>query len=138
MTTPTPELAARIQQLIGELEPKTFGDWPLRVCRDDLNALPLRGNRIFLWALRPDGAVICMDHEAYGHPTEPETDPLILYAVLFQAARRHPELQELVPPRPETARPCDSCGGMGWTDRPDGSGECCMGCNGLGWSTARR
>jgi hypothetical protein len=138
MTRPTPELAARIQHLIDELKPSTFGDWPLRVCRDDLHALPLHGNRIFLWALRPDGEVLCMDHEAWGHPTEPETDPLILYAVLLHAARRHPELQELVPPRPATAKQCDRCGGVGSHERQDGgtgSSESCMGCSGLGWFT---
>ena len=124
--------------MIDELQPTTFGDWPLRVCRDDLNVLPLRGDRIFLGALRPDGAVLCMDHETWGHPTEPEADPLILYAVLLQAARRRPELQELIPPRPPTAQPCKSCGGLGRQGRQDGSSECCMGCSGLGWFTAQQ
>jgi len=98
----------------------------MRVCKEELNALPLHGNIIYLWAIRPDGTVLCMDHEKFNHPTEPETDPLILYAVLVNGARTYPGLQALVPPRPAGAQPCDLCQGQNTTAH-------CFKCRSLGW-----
>lgn len=100
-----------------------------RFCRDRLNALPLWGNRIYLWALRPDGMVFCVDHESFSRATEPEIDPLNLFAVLQHGAARYPELAPLLPDAPAGALSCDTCGGAGWTDE----GGSCMSCFGLGW-----
>jgi hypothetical protein len=137
--TPSPELAARIQGWIAELEAESFGAWPIRVCRDELNALPILSNIVYLWALRPDGTVLCMDHEAAFHPTESETDSLTIYAALVNGARRHPELAELIPPPPAGARPCSSCGGTG-LQAQEGSDydTSCYGCSGLGWVIERQ
>jgi hypothetical protein len=127
-------ISARIQSLIDELQPgDSLGQWLTRVCKDELNALPLRGNRIYLWALRPDGTVLRMDHEAFNHPAEPETDPLVLHAVLTHGARTHPDLQDLVPARPDGARPCRSCEGSGMVACKQDGYDSCLGCNGLGW-----
>lgn len=126
---PTPELAARIQGWIDELQPEPGSGWPVRVCREELNALPLHASLIYMWALRPDGTLLCMDHEAFAHPTEPETDRLAAFAAMVQGARTHPELRELIPPAPAGVQPCDSCDGNGW--RADG-GFCSI-CGGLGW-----
>ena len=42
-----PELAAQIQRRIDELyAPDSLGYWPTRVCKHELNALPLHGNWI--------------------------------------------------------------------------------------------
>jgi len=125
---PSPELAARIQRWIDDLDPGP-GGWPSRLLKERHNAFPLHGNRIYLWGIRPDGTVVCLDHEAASRWTEPETDPFLLFAVLTQGAKRHPDLRELVPPRPPRARPCSGCDGTGW-EETQGS---CMGCNGMGW-----
>src|SRR4051812_40658024 len=92
-----PAVSAFIQGLIDEIAPHVFGDWPMRVCKEQYNAVPIHGNWMYLWALRPDGTVLCMDHETFGHPVTPEDDPLAIYAVLVHAAKRYPILQELVP-----------------------------------------
>lgn len=132
MNSITPELTNRIQHLIDELQPPdTLQYWPNYVCKHELNALILHGNWNHIWALQPDGTLLCMDYEEFGHPTEPETDPLVLYAVLVHGARCYPELQELAPSRPEGARPCSKCGATGME-----KGEAwkwCLSCNGLGW-----
>lgn len=129
---PSPELAAAVRRRVDELRPNSLGDWPTRVCKEELNALPLHGNVVYLWALRPDGTILCMDHEAFNHPTEPETDPLIIYAVLAQGARIYPELQSWVPPRPAGAQQCDVCQGSG-TKQSDGAITHCFKCRSLGW-----
>ncbi len=130
----SPELSERIQRSIDGIETDdTLGRWLWRVCRDDLNALPLCGNQIYLWALRPDGTVLCVDHESFARETEPETDPLVLYAVLSHGLRDHPELGELVPAPPAGARPCGSCDGTGIVERGPEISETCLGCRGLGW-----
>ena len=135
--TPSPELAARIRQWIDELPTEGLQFWLHRVCRE-LNALPLHGTLIYLWALRPDGVVLCIDHEAFGHPTEPESDPLTVYAVLAQGTREHPELGELLPPCPAGVRRCELCAGAGWTEaEPPALGSVhCFRCSGLGWYVA--
>ena len=133
-----PDLAVRIQRRIDDLQPPdSLGHWPTRVCKQELNALPLHGNWVYLWALQPDGTVLCMDHEALTHPTEPETDPLVIYAVLVQGSRSYPELQELVPARPEGARPCSACEATGMVKSGLEAYDSCLGCRGLGWYVAR-
>ena len=135
--TPSPELSAEIQRRIDALRPIDgvawqLGEWPTRVCKQELNALPLWADLIFSWALRADGTVLCMDRDALMHPTEPETDPLTLFAVLEQAARMIPELQPLVPDAPAGTRHCDRCGGRGHLEEGEGLAICPR-CRGLGW-----
>lgn len=133
MLTPSPELAARIQQWIDELPTEGLQYWLQRVCQE-LGALPLHGTMIYLWAVRPDGMVLRIDHEAFGHPVEPETDPLTVYAVILQGAQDYPELRDLRPLRPTGVHECDLCGGVGWVESaPDmGGSATCARCNGLG------
>ncbi|MEO6063294.1 MAG: HEAT repeat domain-containing protein, partial [Thermoflexales bacterium] len=119
-----PNAQTQIQARIKALNPSAIDEWPLRVFKEDLNALPLHGNAVFLWALRPDGVVLRMDHEAFGHPTEPEADPLARFAVVAQGAHQYPELAEDIPSPPPTARPCVTC---------LATGESCGVCAGLGW-----
>jgi hypothetical protein len=139
--TPSPELAALIQRHIDALGPPPgeewhVGAWPTRVCKDELGALPLWSDLMFTWALRPDGTVLRMDRDALFHPTEPETDPLTLYAVLEQASRTIPELKPLVPEPPPGTRQCTTCGGNGLLERQVAGATAtilCPGCDGLGW-----
>lgn len=137
--TPSPELSAFIQREIDALGPAPGegwhpGDWPTRVCKEELGALPIWADLIFTWALRPDGTVLRMDRDSLFHPSEPETDPLALYAALEQASRMIPELRVLVPDAPAGTRPCTRCGGTGSLERQvDGGLDLCTACGGLGW-----
>lgn len=138
---PTAEQSAEIQRQIDALGPPPGeawhpGAWPTRVCREELNALPLLASEIFTWALRPDGTVLRMDRDSLFHPTEPETDPLAVYAVLRRAALEIPRLEPLVPDPPAATRRCPTCGGDGSLEN-EAAGEMrivlCPRCDGLGW-----
>ncbi|HET7460318.1 MAG TPA: hypothetical protein VFJ82_03685 [Longimicrobium sp.] len=133
MTHVSPEISRQIQQRIDALETDGIGRWPLRVCKEELNALPLHGNQVYLWAVRPDGEVLCVDHEAFGHPAEPERDAVTLYTVFSQGAREYPELRALVPPPPDGVRECEACGGTGRGDGHTPPLPGCLRCDGLGW-----
>ena len=126
----SPELAERIQRHLTDL-PNQLGAWPVRLSKKKLNALPLHGNQIYLWALRPDGVVLCLDHESASLPVWEESDPLTLYAVLVHGAQKYPELQELVPPRPLGVRQCEPCSGTGVIGGAE-TAPGCMRCRGLG------
>jgi len=96
------ELAARIRERIDALGPPPDsgwapGDWVVRECRETLGALPLHANSIYVWALRPDGTLLRLDHESFRQEVEPETDARRRYGAVAQGARRYPELRELVP-----------------------------------------
>jgi hypothetical protein len=127
-------LSRAIQRRIDALDTDGDSAWLARTCRERLNAMPLEGNEIYLWALRADGAVLCMDFEAFARPWWEETDPRARYAVLRSAARRCPELRALVPPRPAGVQPCDACRGTGLRD----AGAACFICQGLRWRMRRR
>ncbi len=118
------DAAARIQARIDTLRADATGEWPIRILKESANALPAHANALHVWALRTDGGVLRMDHEALGHPIEPETDPLTRFAVIAQCALRYPELADMIPQPPASARPCAACLARG---------EGCGACGGLGW-----
>ncbi len=121
------DLADRVRALLDAWEP---ADWVGRACKDR-GGLPLGGNQIYIWALRPDGEMLCIDHESFAHHTEPETDPRTRFAMMVQVARRHPELRDAIPAPPKDARPCSSCSGTG--ARP-GEESGCLSCGARGWT----
>jgi len=122
------DLADRVRALLDAWEP---ADWLGRACKQR-DGLPLNGNQIYIWALRPDGEILCIDHESFAHHTEPETDPLTCFAMMVQGARKDPELRDAIPRPPANARPCDSCSGNG---AGPGQESGCMSCGGRGWLT---
>lgn len=128
---PSSELSTFIRELIAALPTAEFGQGLNRDCKA-IGALPIHGTLIYLWLLRPDGEVLCMDHEAFMRPTEVETDPVKIYAAMRQGAKRYPELEALVPAPPAGIRECTTCGGMGSESR-DGETLLCFSCNGMGW-----
>jgi HEAT repeat protein len=135
---PSPELSAHIQARIDALQPDPFRAWPIRLCKEELNALPLHGNQIYLWALQPDGTLLSLDHEAFRQPVEPETDPLTRFAVMVHGTRTYPELAALLPTPPQGIRVCLVCLGNGrWSDEQD-RGQACQSCGGLGWRFFKR
>jgi hypothetical protein len=125
-----PHLAERVQRRIDALETDGITRSVARACKEELNALPVAGNQVYLWALRADGTVFCMDHEAFTRPVEEERDPVKVYAAHAQAARQHPELAEIVPPLPNGVEPCPDCGATGYDAERKAA---CWGCDGLGW-----
>ncbi len=127
-------LSEAIQRHIDHLQADGDPAWLLRVCKEKLNALPLQANEIFQWALRADGEVLCLDFDSVSLPFEEERNPAIRYAVLYEAARRYPDLREVVPARPEGVQRCEDCHGRGWVE----STSSCWGCHGAGWHIQRR
>ncbi|AEE47962.1 hypothetical protein [Haliscomenobacter hydrossis] len=130
---PSPALAAQIQEWINALPSEGLWNWVSRVCKEE-QMLPLHSTSIYIWALRPDGQVLCMDHEAFSHPIDREIDPLKIYAVLQQGTRTYPELSMLIPPSPPGIRQCESCAGLGWVKLPEAAyADTCIRCDGFGW-----
>ncbi|HYH81240.1 MAG TPA: hypothetical protein VEX86_15660 [Longimicrobium sp.] len=128
-------LSEDIQRRIDRLETDGIANWVVRACKEKLNALPLQANGVYQWALRTDGTVLCLDFESFTLPYEEELNPIARYAVLFEAARRYPELRELEPERPAGVQRCESCGGSGWIEA---TGAACSTCYGLGWHMQHR
>jgi hypothetical protein len=91
------DMAARIQALIDALpDVDAFHNPIVHMCKHDLNALPLDANSVYAWALRPDGLMLCIDHEAFARPHEPETDSATRRAALMAGVNRYPELAPLL------------------------------------------
>jgi hypothetical protein len=135
MPTPSPMLNGTVRRLIDESRPKPVGDWMALMCKEDLDALFLCTNLVDIWALRADGAVLRKDVDRLGTSTDPETDPVVRYAVLVQGSRRYPELRAFLPERPPGATRCERCGGEGLDPARAGTGyPFCPACDGLGWS----
>lgn len=127
------KLATQIQEWIAALPTDGLSNWVLNVCKEE-QMLPLHSTSIYIWALRPDGRVLCMDHEAFSHPIDEETDPHKLYAVLNQGARDYPELIELIPQAPSGMHQCEGCAGVGWLKPPEATfADACIRCDGMGW-----
>jgi hypothetical protein len=133
---PSPELAALIRRWVDELP--ADGNRLQRLCKAN-DALPLHCTQLDLWALRPDGQVLCIDHESFAQRAEPENMRRTAYAVLAKGAATHPELWELLPPDRAGLRRCESCGGEGWAEaRPPAQGtDYCHRCAGIGWHEPR-
>jgi len=135
MTAISPSLAKRIQRRIGQVDTFGMANWVARVWKEKLNALPLQANGAYQWALRADGAVLRLDLDSASLPFDQESNPVIRYAVLFEAARRYPELRELEPARPAGVQQCATCDGRGWMEAARTS---CVTCLGVGWHMRHR
>ena len=134
MNEDDPGIAAAIQRHINALHPTTLGEWPIRVCKEELNSLPLHSNYLYIWAIRPDGTLLRLDHEAFGHPVEAETDALTRFAVISNGARRYPELGALIPPPPAGVQPCPLCNATGFAPDETLGRALCARCAGMGWT----
>ena len=136
--TPSPDLAARIRCWIDELPTEGMENWTSRLCKQH-ESIPLHCTQIYLWALRPDGQVLSIDHESSTRRAELENNPVTAYAALAQGARTYPELSELLTHNPAGVRRCEVCGGLGWTKaQPPAHGtDSCHRCDGMGWHAPR-
>jgi len=94
---PDPELQMRIRQWCSEAQDDgSLGAWPTRLMRERQVYL-LHGNQAFLWYLTPEGQVLSLDTDRFGHPLEPETDPQAALEAVRQACLQRPELRALLP-----------------------------------------
>jgi hypothetical protein len=132
--TPSPELAALIRLWVDALPTEGAQNWVGRLCKAN-DSIPLHSTEIYLWALRPDGQVLSIDHESFARRAEPENDPVTAYAALAQGARAYPELSSLLTHNPAGARQCEVCGGLGRREAPPPAQgtDACRRCYGMGW-----
>jgi hypothetical protein len=98
---PSPELAALLRRWVDELPAEGMIN---RLCREN-DGISLGGTVIYLWVLRTDGQVLCIDHESFAQRAEPEENAEVAYGWIEVGARTHPELSELLPPERRVDRP---------------------------------
>jgi uncharacterized protein (TIGR02996 family) len=102
------------------------------------NALPLYGDLGGMLLLRSGGELLSMAHD----DEEPRIETCLGWRLiaLTAGADFFPQLRPLLPPRPASAAPCQSCHGTGmaWQclERDDGKTPC-SDCWGLGWLPVR-
>jgi hypothetical protein len=138
LPTPPPEIAALIRRRVEELPGRGLPGWLVSLCEEHC-AIPLHSTQFDLWVLRPDGHVLCIDHDSVARWAEPETDPERAYAAVAQGARTYPELSRLLSTAPEGFRQCELCGGVGWTKAPGAQyADGCPRCAGFGWYVPRQ
>lgn len=126
--TPTPEASARVQAVIDALHPEGLGNWPMRACKEELNALGVFGTRaLFFYSVRADGTVFEMDLDTFAHRAEAVTSRLTRFAVIVTGAMSTPELAGLIPRPPRGTRACGLCFATGGEERD------CARCCGFGW-----
>jgi hypothetical protein len=96
-----------------------------------LGALPSLFDMGGCTLIRPDGTLVDVLWDSSERPTE------TIYRRLRSGAgrrcRAHPELAELLPVRPATARDCAACGGKGRVPLPGPANALCGPCGALGW-----
>lgn len=103
----------------------------------ELDALYLFGTLGFEAVMRPDGTVLVAADEHWGEPHAPpppwrtatERERTLS---LVAAGERWPEVAELLPPRPASARDCVECQGHG-TIAIQQTSILCSACGALGW-----
>lgn len=94
---PDQQLRQLIRQWCREAEDDgTPGTWPTRLMREHEVYL-LHGNQAYLWYLTPEGEVLSLDTDRFGHRLEPETDTRAALEAVRQATERRPELRALLP-----------------------------------------
>jgi hypothetical protein len=132
-------IEAALKAFVANPEPYLIGlDNPvdLRKLAAELNALPMALDFGGCYALRPNGEIFSF---AWDEPYDLriEDDPRICNLVLFQGAKKYPELNELVPSRPLDAIDCSFCNGTGVEPMNEKLGfteeRITYYCGGLGW-----
>jgi uncharacterized protein (TIGR02996 family) len=122
-------LGGRLQQFLAEPPIESPFEDELRQFAAEQKALPLMTDMGGCFALRLDGEIISFAWDEPGSPGV-ERDTRVRQAVLFQGARKYPELRLLLPPRPAGSRECPRCQGAG---APPGFPSLVCYCGGLGW-----
>src|SRR5688572_23372604 len=99
----------------------------------DLGVLPLWVDWTVFLAIRSDGEVLMVDHEAAEPNPRPANDLTFVGIALVEGAARYPELAHFLPARPLGRAACATCGGVGTLSMSRGSVVLHCVCGGLGW-----
>lgn len=99
----------------------------------DLGVLPLWVDWTVFLAVRPDGGLVVVDHEAAEPNPRPASDLTFVAIALVEGAARYPELAHFLPARPTGRAACATCGGVGTLSMSRGSVVLHCVCGGLGW-----
>ena len=99
----------------------------------ELGVLPLWVDWTVFLAVRPDGELVTLDHEAAEPSPRPETDLTFVAIALVEGAARYPELSHFLPTRPAGRAACATCDGKGTLSMSRGSVVLHCVCGGLGW-----
>jgi len=118
-------LAAAVRRLSAEAAADT-SDPGTREVLKRTGGVPVYQDMGGVLIVTPSGQVLAYDPES-GAVVEPE--PRWERLALVRAARRFPELEGLMPERPETSVECHACGGSGAK-----MGLPCGVCFGTGWT----
>ena len=95
------------------------------------DALPLYIGWTKTTAIKPNGQLVVWNTEDDTTITE-EMDRQAFHASLTEGARRYPELDFLIPERPNDAVLCEACQGTGKLE-PNKLQAVICGCGGVGW-----
>jgi hypothetical protein len=123
---PSAALSAKIKEWISAGAPASF---PAKTVHEHGYLFLHADLALYAYGLTPEGAVVYLDMDRFVHEFDPVNVvfPTGINAVA-QAARARPELRELLPERPPSARDCPECKGTGDVNE---WGACR--CAGLGW-----
>ena len=131
------KVESTLQAYINDSEPQFVKLDPpidLRELAAELRALPILLDMGGCYWLRSDGEIFS---SIWDEPRElrVEGEERIRNLVLFQAVRKFPELEPLMPKRPATAQDCDFCRGTGIVNElpPELAKDVLCFCGGLGW-----
>lgn len=101
----------------------------------ELGALPLGTAELLWFFLHPGGRLLAFNL-AVDEVTAEFTDQRDLAFGLRLGSDRYPELEALLPERPNDAIGCVGCDESGWAKGNDGTRYACGECHGRGWRLA--
>jgi hypothetical protein len=99
----------------------------------ELCVLPLWVDWTVFLAVRSDGELLVVDHDAADPNPRPANDLTFVAIALVEGAARYPELARFLPARPSGRTACSTCGGAGTLSMSRGSVVLHCVCGGLGW-----
>ena len=140
------ELPDKIQKVIDEfvLHSEPFlikGDnlaekIDLRQIAVELNVLPVVFDWFACWGINPNNEIILFQFEK-PYKIKTETNQKIINMVLFETAKKYPELEELMPVRNPESIVCSGCDGSGiskeFADNDFLAKSIRCNCGGVGW-----
>ena len=82
--------------------------------------------------ISPDGVVLSCDSNS--EQVTPETDEKWRVIAAVSAVQKYPDLREMLPDKPPTAKSCSMCSGAGKVRLVKEYYAICGNCSGLGWT----
>jgi hypothetical protein len=130
--SPSPDQQESIARRIArfELEAPATRRWLAPYVREH-GALPLYSSWTETLGITPDGVLLSWSTEGEWPGTRPLEAFTWAALALVRGAQHYPELQSLVPRRPDASRICENCGGTGTAIAAMPEIDCV--CGNLGW-----